>query len=44
MYNTCFWALVLQGGRTVQEANKELSVSLSPALTCLPLPNSTGGG
>lgn len=27
MYNTCFWALVLQGGRTVQEANKELSVS-----------------
>jgi tRNA(His) guanylyltransferase len=27
MYNTCFWALVLQGGRTVQEANKDLSVS-----------------
>lgn len=29
MYNTCFWALVLQGGRTVQEANKELSGTVS---------------
>lgn len=29
MYNTCFWALVLQGGRTTQEANKELSGTVS---------------
>lgn len=28
MYNTCFWSLVLQGGLTAQEANKELSVRL----------------
>ncbi|GAA5914736.1 hypothetical protein JCM6882_002728 [Rhodosporidiobolus microsporus] len=29
MYNTCFWALVLQGGRTEFEANKELSGTVS---------------
>ncbi|GAA5892463.1 tRNA guanylyltransferase [Sporobolomyces salmoneus] len=29
LYNTCFWALVLKGGRTAQEANKELSGTIS---------------
>ncbi|GAA5886617.1 hypothetical protein JCM5296_005350 [Sporobolomyces johnsonii] len=29
MYNTCFWALVLQGGRTAQQANQELSGTIS---------------
>ncbi|GAA6010076.1 hypothetical protein JCM11491_005856 [Sporobolomyces phaffii] len=29
MYNTCFWTLVLKGGRTAQEANKELSGTIS---------------
>ncbi|BGP15118.1 hypothetical protein JCM10213_006550 [Rhodosporidiobolus nylandii] len=29
LYNTCFWALVLQGGRSEFEANKELSGTIS---------------
>ncbi|GAA5970709.1 hypothetical protein JCM11641_007407 [Rhodosporidiobolus odoratus] len=29
LYNTCFWALVLQGGRTEFEANKDLSGTIS---------------
>ncbi|GAA5985575.1 hypothetical protein JCM5350_007140 [Sporobolomyces pararoseus] len=29
LYNTCFWTLVLKGGRTAQEANKELSGTIS---------------
>ncbi|GAA5963705.1 hypothetical protein JCM21900_004103 [Sporobolomyces salmonicolor] len=29
MYNTCFWALVLRGGRTAQQANQELSGTIS---------------
>lgn len=29
MYNTCFWSLVLKGGLTAQEANKELSGTIS---------------
>ncbi|GAA6014876.1 hypothetical protein JCM10207_002209 [Rhodosporidiobolus poonsookiae] len=29
MYNTCFWALVLQGGRSEFDANKELSGTIS---------------
>lgn len=33
MYNTCFWALVLEGGLSVQDANKELSVSGKDHLT-----------
>lgn len=32
MYNTCFWSLVLKGGLTAQEANKELSVCRSSLL------------
>jgi hypothetical protein len=39
MYNTCFWSLVLLGGRTNQEANKDLSVrpfSISPRLLQIP--------
>lgn len=35
MYNTCFWALVLHGGRSAQEANKELSVRFPPPLSFL---------
>ncbi|GAA5927184.1 tRNA guanylyltransferase [Sporobolomyces koalae] len=29
LYNTCFWTLVLKGGRSAQEANKELSGTIS---------------
>lgn len=37
MYNTVFWALVLQGGRTEQQAEQELRVR---RLTAPPLPSS----